>query len=224
MFGSQSDSSIDAGDTSFDSFGEFGDFVTTTAVPTSFSTPPLPASRYDTKPVPLSPSFDLPASPPQPPQKPNPPKAGPSHIRKPSAADHQATANLVERAAAMKGRWPAPPSPLPELLPPPPGGSRSVAFGSNIIDSELPRPAMAISLKPISQINLSGKSDGLDNALLDPPTTPRPLQSQFSDPLLFDIGASQPEVKPTKPSTSSSSNSVTKGGLSAQDLSFFEGL
>ena len=40
--------------------------------------------------------------------------------RKGSREEHLHTLGLVERAAARPGRWPAPPSPLPEILTPPP--------------------------------------------------------------------------------------------------------
>ena len=49
------------------------------------------------------------------------PTASIAHRRRRSRVEeHMHTLNLVERAAARPGRWPAPPSPLPEILPPPP--------------------------------------------------------------------------------------------------------
>ncbi|KAH9034661.1 hypothetical protein EDB84DRAFT_56173 [Lactarius hengduanensis] len=51
------------------------------------------------------------------------------------------TLGLLERAAARPGRWPAPPSPLPEVLtPPPPESAPSSSADLNILDTG-PAPA-----------------------------------------------------------------------------------
>lgn len=60
-----------------------------------------------------------------------------AHRRRGSRAEeHMHTLDLVERAAARPGRWPAPPSPLPEVItpPPPPTSVPSSSAGLDILD------------------------------------------------------------------------------------------
>jgi hypothetical protein len=56
--------------------------------------------------------------------------------RKGSREEHLHTLGLLERAAARPGRWPAPPSPLPEVLtpPPPPESAPSSSTDLDILD------------------------------------------------------------------------------------------
>jgi hypothetical protein len=66
-----------------------------------------------------------------------------AHRRKRSRAEeHMHTLDLVERAAARPGRWPAPPSPLPEVITPPPlpGSVPSSSADLNLLDMG-PAPA-----------------------------------------------------------------------------------
>lgn len=191
-------------------FGDFGDFVSTVAPVTSG---PLPQTI------------------PPPPPKKHVPANIQTHIRKPSAADRQAAVDLVEKAAARKGRWPAPPSPIPELLPPPPSltSVRSIS-----------PPGSSITLRPIAQITSISRSSTPINEtatasrnapnLLPPPLiSGRP--SSYSASLLDLDSGSPPAPPPPFPNFSQSIKPPPKPaapsserGLSAQDLSFFEGL
>jgi hypothetical protein len=56
--------------------------------------------------------------------------------RRSRVEEHMHTLDLVERAAARPGRWPAPPSPLPEVLtpPPPPGPAPSGSADLDLMD------------------------------------------------------------------------------------------
>ncbi|THH10365.1 hypothetical protein EW145_g1395 [Phellinidium pouzarii] len=106
-------------DVSQDSFGDLGDFNFTDIAPAHASSP--------SSACPSSPSSVVtPPSPP--PQRHVPPQIKTGHIRKPSAANHKATADLVERAAAHQGRWPTPLTPLPSPLLPPPARRWSSAY------------------------------------------------------------------------------------------------
>lgn len=162
------------------------------------------------------------------PSPPRVPSKSPSHAReslsiarpvekKVKAAEHRNTLTLVERAAARQGQWPAPPSPLPQALafPPPaapPKGNIDLlgdeeSFGTFQSD-HIPPPSSSSStlLNPSRQTTLS-------------PHPPPPSQSF---PALMSPGGLGYSTLHT---SSSSSSSVPKaGGLSAQDLSFFEGL
>ncbi|KAI0272471.1 hypothetical protein BC834DRAFT_966495 [Gloeopeniophorella convolvens] len=53
-------------------------------------------------------------------QQPPPPRKGQTLPQRPSMQGHQRTQSLLELAASRPGHWPAPPSPLPDALPPPP--------------------------------------------------------------------------------------------------------
>ncbi|KDQ61572.1 hypothetical protein JAAARDRAFT_190313 [Jaapia argillacea MUCL 33604] len=218
-----------------------------------FGTPKkLPPNKHGTKP-----SFDdfddfisstIPSpSPPQPPAKPTPlpiglpsPSPAPSQTRpkvpktrKPSAADHLATLHLLEAAAARPGRWPAPPSPLPEALPPPPHGGAGAPFDTNTFErgfakQQTLRPPPSVSSPPLTSHSISLNS----NSLLQPISPPSRAMPN-SQPLqgFSAFGSSQsdimspPRTNVSKPPPSRpSASSTTKGGLSAQDISFFEGL
>ena len=66
----------------------------------------------------------------------SPTKATPSSPKQVKIAQgHQRTQSLLDLAATRKGRWPAPPSPLPEpILPPPPPPERSEGGGIMNVD------------------------------------------------------------------------------------------
>ncbi|OCH87508.1 hypothetical protein OBBRIDRAFT_889717 [Obba rivulosa] len=177
--------------------------------------PPRPPSK--------SPGSILPLKPPEPPaQQHKPPPvqqqqsqpAGPSTLQRSSSiqerrkADRQHTLTLMERAAARPGRWPAPPSPLPEAIPMPGAGMNA-------------------------EVDLLGGADVLHDAAFLAPIPPRvgsvppPAQMQstpsldlFGSPLTASrpnsVGPSVMNPTPAAPAKGS--------GLSAQDLSFFEGL
>ena len=250
-----------------DSFGDFGDFMST---PPTTSASPNPLQRV---PSPMSPP-PIGVLPPLPQkQVPVPIKTGKNeHIRKPSSADHEATAQLVQRAAAHQGRWPAPLTPVPEPLSPPllppstntkSGVKKSLfeldddeplANGLTSTQIKAPVSKQSITLKPIAQLNSStvsavmsdsisaNRSPPLARLKLAPPPGSRPGSRVGTQPEpepvapLLDFGgndnasllgnqpsapvkAAQPNLGPVAGTGLSKS-----GGLSAQDLSFFEGL
>ncbi|KAI0367035.1 hypothetical protein BV20DRAFT_612792 [Pilatotrama ljubarskyi] len=152
--------------------------------------------------------------------------------RKSHAAEHLHTLNLMEKAAARQGRWPAPPSPLPQAIPGPPGGA-SKSSELNLLDEEAPlasgglapsfsSPALLKPARPSSGIG--GNANGSQS--LAGFTSSTSSNTSLSGSLLqgWDIqnNATPPATSafgaPAKPA-----NGGKAGGLSAQDLSFFEG-
>ncbi|KAL5536835.1 hypothetical protein ACEPAF_658 [Sanghuangporus sanghuang] len=213
-----------------DRFGDFGSFVSHSS-PDGHSPPTSPTSP------PIGPM----GVPPPLPKKQTPANLNTLHVRKPSAADHDATARLLERAAARPGRWPAPPSPIPNPLPPPPSSganSRTSTSAQSLLElgDGVPQapvvPARSIPLKPIAGIMPPTVTPS--KAVSPPPSIPPPSssskQSSTSEASLLDFGDyTQPTLShAVNPKTSlplpTSSAGSTKSGLSAQDLSFFEGL
>ncbi|KAG6867994.1 hypothetical protein C0993_008601 [Termitomyces sp. T159_Od127] len=182
-------------------------------------------------------------SPPRPPAKPSvfsqppivPPAKAPSQVQPPTkhpspplrqasrAADHERTLNLVNRAASHSGRWPAPPSPLPSPLAPPPGGSSASSTSTMQTQQKNVMGALASS-------NASSGFpffppppgfSGLQTSAMSPSPPPRVTTAspaQIVDLVQNGLGASP------APAASKYTPSATPGGLSAQDLSFFEGL
>ncbi|KAL5492480.1 hypothetical protein ACEPAI_3927 [Sanghuangporus weigelae] len=209
-------------------FGDFGSFV-------SHSSPNSQALRS-----PTSPSIGPITVPPPLPKKQTPANLNTLHARKPSAADHDATARLLERAAARPGRWPAPPSPIPNPLPPPPSSganSRTSTSGPSLLErgDGVPRapvvPMPSIPLKPIVGIMppTATPSKAVSPPQLMPPPSSSSKQSSTTEASLLDFDYTQPTLShAVKPQTNlplpTSSAGSTKSGLSAQDLSFFEGL
>ncbi|KAL5531742.1 hypothetical protein ACEPAG_4619 [Sanghuangporus baumii] len=215
-----------------DLFGDFGSFV-------SHSSSDSQALRSPTSPT--SPPIGPIAVPPPLPKKQTPANLNTLHVRRPSAADHDATARLLERASARPGRWPAPPSPIPNPLPPPPSSgvnSRTSTSGPSLLElgdgvSQAPVvPVPSIPLKPIAGIMppTAAPSKAVGPPPLIPPPSSSSKQNSTTEASLLDFGDyTQPTlshaVKPqTNLSLPTSSAGSTKSGLSAQDLSFFEGL
>lgn len=230
-----------------DLFGDFGDFVAPSAPLSqpathtpSVAKPELPTlSRSNSK-----------AKPPPLPKKHVPSEIKTSHIRKPSSAEREAAVHLVERAAAHKGRWPAPLTPLPSPLPAPPSSGPLIidkpTSNHSLLDTDdhihlatipAPTPAAANKLKPISQITSSMRAGGASPSpvILPPPATT--AQANTHIPSLLDMDSpfqasgfpqfsQQFEGLDKAPDTDKprTVNPAQKGGLSAQDLSFFEGL
>lgn len=92
---------------------------------------PLDSSeRPDAAPTPKSAGSDLRVAPA------NPTSSIVQRRRGSRAEEHLHTLNLLERAAARPGRWPAPPSPLPEVLtpPPPPESAPSSSVDLDLMD------------------------------------------------------------------------------------------
>ncbi len=94
------------------------------------STGGLPNSRPDAALTPNSAGPALPVAPV------NPTPSIAQRRRGSRTEDHLHTLGLLERAAARPGRWPAPPSPLPEVLtpPPPPESAPSSSADLDLLD------------------------------------------------------------------------------------------
>ncbi|KAI0641931.1 hypothetical protein C8Q79DRAFT_986405 [Trametes meyenii] len=142
------------------------------------------------------------------------------------AAEHLHTLNLMEKAAARTGRWPAPPSPLPAAIPGPfSGPSKSSEF--NLLDDEAPSAAavLAPSLSLPVMMNPSRPSSGMGGTTVNGFQTQGPVIPASSGSLLqgWDFQSGPPRA-PSGAPTAKPANNVQPGGLSAQDLSFFEGL
>ncbi|KAG6890967.1 hypothetical protein C0992_011726 [Termitomyces sp. T32_za158] len=208
-----------------DFFDDFDDFVSS---PISDAFPPRPPA----KPSHLSqPSMAPPAKVPpqtQPPTKhPSPP---PRKVSR--AADHQRTLSLVNRAANHAGRWPAPPSPLPEPLAPPPGRSHAPSTPN----TAGPLSSMQTQQKnAIAALNSSTTSSGypffppppgfsgLQTSTISPSPPPR-LAAASPAPIVNLMQNGRGASPAPVPAAPKHTPLATPGGLSAQDLSFFEGL
>lgn len=131
----------------------------------------------------------------------------PQHSRTVLKTDHSRTLSLLENAAA-RGQWFGPASPLPEALPPP--DSSNVKLSSNglfehgsTMQAQQAQAAAALSVSFQAPLKVDEKD-----------------RSQNSSRYLTPAHLLQLPVS-SHPSTGAE---VKSGGLSAQDLSFFEGL
>ncbi|KAJ3517757.1 hypothetical protein NLJ89_g318 [Agrocybe chaxingu] len=243
-------SPADAAPSTQQSFGDFATVSLNVAGPSTTQLQTSGAASFDDWDDFLSPQ------PPQPPTKPaHPPsvtktfpnatKASPplqpqsTHSRKPSRkADHSRTLSLLETAAA-RGRWLAPPSPLPNALPAPPSG---VSAKSSTLDFfDLGSTMQSQQAQAVAKMSSSHSSPAAitakvwqpptgwafppppsSNGPLLQPTVPPPSQpSLFASPIPPQSSIRSASVSPAAPAVSMGSQT---GGLSAQDLSFFEGL
>lgn len=124
------------------------------------------------------------------------------------------TLSLMERAAARPGQWPAPPSPLPQ----------AISFG-------------VLGQAPKRAVDLLGDDESFgafaEEGIKPLPSVPGKLESiteaqaqtriQTASPPAWGALA-PPSALPTVQSSVPSASQKSTGGLSAQDLSFFEGL
>ncbi|OXG17969.1 hypothetical protein C367_04780 [Cryptococcus neoformans Ze90-1] len=220
-----------------DDFGDFGNFGSTSnrGVVSSAKDDSYDFGDFSSPGFPLihTPSTKL-QSPTQPPLPLGQLSSSSSHSRPPSVSfDHSHTLNLLSGASASKGkRWPAPPSPLPPqleppprasssnsskgfpfLIPPPPGGSAKRG-GDLLGDVEFSAPSSGNS--KTTTVTKMGTVGGL-GAHSPSPTPPRSLAST---PVSSLMGGTT--LKPAQTSAQGTGNG--KGGLSAQDLSFFDSL
>ncbi|OSD03075.1 hypothetical protein PYCCODRAFT_1410043 [Trametes coccinea BRFM310] len=154
--------------------------------------------------------------------------------RKSHAAEHLHTLNLLEKAAARPGRWPAPPSPLPEAIPGPMAGPSTTSSQFNLLDDQPPvatssslapsfsSPAMLSPARPSSR--LGGAANGAQTSASI--TTSASSNSSLSSSLLqgWDFGGAANAQQPPSGNQRKPANGTQGGGLSAQDLSFFESL
>ncbi len=165
-------------------------------------------------------------------------------------ADHLHTLNLVEAAAARSGKqWPAPPSPLPAAIPGPAGGVANGSLFNIMDDDDRSQSAAAPGLPPsfsspasfnpvwpssglgmgdgtqppvgmgfMSSSSSMGSHGSMSNPLLPGWDSSSSISQRSSTPSIIPnaFGAPAAAKKPA--------NGVKGSGLSAQDLSFFEGL
>ncbi|KAK0188929.1 hypothetical protein F5146DRAFT_1225608 [Armillaria mellea] len=183
-----------------DGFDESDDFVQP-----SLRTPSPPAvpAKTSARPPKITLASNLPVGSP-----PRLPAQLPPQKRKVNRSEHQRTLSLMESAAAH-GKWPSPPSPLPPPLEPPPGGVKKPVqldiFGG---DEVMASPMQQAQMNAMSALTVS----------------------QSSPAILAPMAASAPLLRPPQDhahipfQTSNKAVSAKTGGLSAQDLSFFEGL
>jgi hypothetical protein len=154
------------------------------------------------------------------PDKPLPPR------KTSRAADHQRTMSLLEIAAARPGRWPAPPSPLPEAIPPPrasePSFDSDLFAGGSAMENQQMNAIASLGASVSSPASFS-----LETSASRLPSFP-PVPSSTLTPSPLNLRAMSPPIQPKQQSSTrvpvTSPRSATSGGLSAQDLSFFEGL
>ena len=217
-----------------------------TSTPPSLTNSPLvppPKSQFASKPRPLP--FNFPGS-----EKKQPHSR--THSRRVSAEDHSHTMQLMNNAS-KRGAWPAPLSPLPEVLSPPPPPSSTVNSSLTtvppsraLLDINNDGPFSRAQAKPrllnasVSVIGPSEDGGGVSfssagsrksgGLLSIPPppdfssrTTRAPPQPEQERSLLDFGDFESPRTASTSKPTSLVDNK-SSGGLSAQDLSFFEGL
>ena len=187
----------------FDGFDEFlGPY-------SSEPQPPLP---------PAPPLFPAKQTPQPSPNIPSPNTRRPQHSRTVSKADHSRTLSLLENVAT-RGRWLGPASPLPEALTPPAGSSIMKSssssnnyfnHGSSTMQSQQAQATAALLQVPVLGVDEKKVSQQLAPGFSFPPP-PVSLQPPLYTPSIKPVVV----VTPTQ---------VKSGGLSAQDLSFFEGL
>jgi hypothetical protein len=217
------------------------------STPSSLTNSPLgPPPKSHPLPKQRPPPFNLPGSDQQ-----RPPHSR-SHTRRVSAEEHSHTLQLMNNAS-KRGAWPAPLSPLPEVLaPPPPPSSRingsitASSISKTLLDLGEEDGAFARAQgkhqqpKAVSVIgpsedgggmrfsNVGSPESGGLFALPPPPgSVPRhnlaPPQPEQERSLLDFGDFESPKTAPSRKPTPAIADK-SKGGLSAQDLSFFEGL
>ena len=133
------------------------------------------------------------------------------HSRTVSKADHSRTLSLLE-SAASRGRWLGPASPLPEALSPP-VGSANVSSSMQSQQAQATAALQAPTLVADEKKPSKNSSRQLSPAFTFPP--PLPSQPPLLKPPTLQAASMNTAVSPTN---------IKSGGLSAQDLSFFEGL
>ncbi|EKM49925.1 uncharacterized protein PHACADRAFT_130328 [Phanerochaete carnosa HHB-10118-sp] len=140
---------------------------------------------------------------------PVPPSTLSSQEKQARVNQHMRTLSLVERAAAHPGQWPAPPSPLPQALSFSVLGEKPKNTVDLLGDNESLGAFESEGLKPLRSAPALATLGSTAET-----RTAQPAWGGLAPPRV------QQAVKPSAPSTGQKSS----GGLSAQDLSFFEGL
>ena len=180
----------------FDDFGEFSDFAPAPAPAPAISAPtPLRQVSQDRVPF----AFQTPSS-------------SQTHAPR-SSLDHTPALKLLNSVNAVKGqRWPAPPSPDVPILSPPPGKSTTTVPQTSFPFLSPPPPGRPGSaLAKSAQMDLFADESNANPAAVEISSSSTvPLQSTPSPISQIPAGGSNLQNK--------------QGGLSAQDLSFFDTL
>jgi hypothetical protein len=143
------------------------------------------------------------------------------HTRKASKKpDHSRTLSLLETAAA-RGRWLSPPSPIPEALSPPPD---RYASSSVTVDPY----GHKLDMYPQQALGTAGSDMALDTST-NTWRLPPPPSGTLLRPSVISSTPVHPRLTPPSrlefvAQSGRSPSNAQPGGLSAQDLSFFEGL
>ena len=186
----------------FDGFDEFLGPIS------SDPQPPLPPAKPTPQP-------SVPSS-----NHPSPNNRRPQHSRTVSKADHSRTLSLLENVAT-RGRWLGPASPLPAALSPPISSHMKSSSNDyfNFDSSMQVQQAQVMAALQAPTLGAVEKNHSQNSSHQLAPTYsfPPPVLSQppLLKPQTLYTSSMSPVVTPTK---------VKSGGLSAQDLSFFEGL
>lgn len=132
-------------------------------------------------------------------------------------ADHSRTLSLLETAAAH-GRWLAPPSPIPERISPPPASNSATdGLPPRKLDMQA-QQARAVAASHSAKSSSVTAADSIASIWRLPPPPSGTL-------LTPSVTSSLPvHTPPPRSKIVAQPNSAQAGGLSAQDLSFFEGL
>ncbi|KAJ7695052.1 hypothetical protein B0H17DRAFT_1198759 [Mycena rosella] len=243
LFSSTSSTSVPA-----NLFDDFDDFMQASPDAATLRTPSPPRPPAKLPPILSPPPAPLSFPPPTPTDDDTPlaliAQASSSALRsKRAAANHQRALSLVENAAASSGvRWPAPPSPLPEALTPPPDASDPFNFGGSSMQSQqaaffsgAPPPALKAFPPPPTARALSPPAQSPVLLARPPLGSAQKMSGRFPPPAqtpVLPLGGAQKAPGPALPPpslatplpTTSAARGKSSGGLSAQDLSFFEGL
>ncbi|RDB23538.1 hypothetical protein Hypma_009042 [Hypsizygus marmoreus] len=206
------------------SFDDFDDFVSS---PLRTPSPPRPPAKQTVLPLkpPQQQRSQLPLLPPI-----KHPSAAPRRTSR--AADHQRTLSLVVDAAARPGRWPAPPSPLPEALPPP-AAPPPPSINGSLLNSGSSMQTQQTKL--MVKLNSSASSPAAFPPPMPRPFPPVPATTMAPSPpptlralsppnRISQNGSAKPSALATLTPSSVPPPVAASGGLSEQDLSFFEGL
>ncbi|KAG9223724.1 hypothetical protein CCMSSC00406_0004935 [Pleurotus cornucopiae] len=219
---------------------DFDDFVSSPTLRTP--SPPKPPA----KPSSLIGQLSRPASPLRVSQTPsalssgisslaNSPPPGQQLGKLPGGRDHSRTKGLMDIASTKLGVWPAPRSPTPSPLAPPPNGLPKVEplkqGGTTAVPPSLSSPALSSSFNhsPLSDGSLSPPSSIFASQSSIPVLVTSAQAIQPASPTLLDSAFSSLASATSTNGQNSASSSVLslpqkQQSLSAQDLSFFEGL
>ncbi|KIP09992.1 hypothetical protein PHLGIDRAFT_125828 [Phlebiopsis gigantea 11061_1 CR5-6] len=179
----------------------FEDFAASTSSVLRTPSPPRPISKSSRPPM----SLELP-------KIAHPATVLSSEEKEARASSHQRTLSLLERAAARPGQWPAPPSPLPQAI------SFPILGG--------PAPKQKVDLLGDDDAFSAFQSDApspAPPAANGPKVEPAPASANLAH-TWSSFAPVASKVQETTKLNGSSASKPSGGGLSAQDLSFFEGL